>query len=223
MIVSRRKSARSKIQKKPRPKRSGGEFTTISMASVPFPLKISNWLPYAYPYVLAGNPLYNESLNANTVYHVDGTRNVYNFGAMSTVYQRFLVDKVRLEYTVQNTTAGIGLIFVIYPTENGASALTALAAAQQKGAVVGFAAPSSGAPSSVTKTIDVDMRRFFGVQNLSTSNAIYCGDYGGYQPTVLYYLKIAVSSIDGATNVTANVFMRAWFHTTSFSAIDAAP
>lgn len=226
-IPSRPKVRRQRLKRRPKGRNrrqgGGGVSLSISMASVPFPLKIANWLPACWIGALSAGPTYGLVFSANSVYKFDGTHNAYNFTALSAVYNDFLVDKVRLELTIQNTTAAMGLSFAIYPSANPVGLTSFLAASSQKDVAVGFIAPLSGGPSVVTRTCDLDIKKFFGLQSLSTSDTTYTGSYTvPALPSNVLNFHAVVSASDAATTVTANVTARFWYHTISFGVDDAA-
>lgn len=212
-----RRLRRTKGKKRP----PAAQSTSLRMAGVPFPLKIAAWLPFAADIPIAGAPLVNVDFLANSAYHVNGANSVYNFSLLGNVYHQFLVDKARFTFTVSNSTASVGVWAIIYPDDNG-STLGPTAASQQKGAIQMVLAPVSGSPSVLTRTIDVDFRKFFGLQ-MNTATTSFVGSYAGVSPSHTLYVRFVASTLDGTTNISGQLVVSAFLHVVSFDVADAAP
>jgi hypothetical protein len=194
----------------------------MSKPGFPFPTKQACVLLGNTFNQFAGASIYRVSILANSIYHFDTVHNVYYSNALTAFYDQFLVDSAEFVVTVQNTSATVGLTAVLFPTLSTSTASLA-SALNQRDAVVLEVAPVNGSPSIVTKTIRTDLKRFFGLTNLSTTDVNYVGGIAVAAPAQVYYMGIVIGALDGTTNVTANIQVRCMYHTTLLQTVDAAP
>jgi len=219
-------AVRKPLMVKRRPKRlrrrKGNQSvrTSLSMAGLGFPLRLETWLPATSninaTLVTANNYVYN----ANSIYKYDGVNVVANFNALSGIYKYFLVDKVRAELTIQNLSPAMGITTVLY-TSTDAASIAPTQAADQRGAVQFFTAPSSGSPSVLTRRQDIDLKKYYGLQSLSTSDAAYCGGYNPVAavPTIPLYWIVSLTSSDTISNITYVLTVRLFYHVVSFEQV----
>jgi hypothetical protein len=174
-------------------------------------------------------PLYTHSLvstvrdtfNANSPYHTDGVNSALALGVVANLYNGMLVTASRISVTVTNTSATIPLKFVIYPSITSAGVTSYPLAIGQRFAVCGEVCPAGSGPNTRTVSATVDLKRFLGLQNLSTSDSLFTSTPSSAPGSLLYW-QIFYSSSDGFSNISVDEQVNIYFKTRLYFPVNVA-